>query len=79
MNKPIVDGLERSVRGQADVLRIDLLSAAGRQAGRYYQVVMLPTLIAFDGQGNELLRQGGMIDANAVRAAISGLQRETAR
>lgn len=79
MNKPIVDGLEKRVHGQADILRIDLLSTAGRQAGRCYQVVMLPTLIAFDGQGRELLRQSGMIDANALRAAISGLQRETGR
>lgn len=79
MNKPIVDGLEKRVHGQADVLRIDLLSHAGRQAGRCYQVVMLPTVIAFDGQGRELVRQSGIIDAYALRAAISGLQRETAR
>jgi thioredoxin-related protein len=68
-----VDGLESDVQGQADVLRLDFFSDVGREAASRYGVKVLPTLLVFDGQGQVILEQRGMIDAPAVRAAIARL------
>jgi thioredoxin-related protein len=68
--KPIVDGLEHQLRGRATVLRIDLLSRAGREAARRYGVKLIPLLIVFDGDGNVIARQVGVFDPGSIRSAI---------
>jgi thioredoxin-like negative regulator of GroEL len=71
--KPIVDGLEADLAGQADVIRLDLLSAVGRQAASDFGVRGLPTLVLVDGQGEVVGMQVGLIRAGAVREAVDKL------
>lgn len=73
MAKPIVDGLEADLAGQADVIRLDLLSAVGRQAASDFGVRGLPTLVLVDGQGEVVGMQVGLIRAGAVREAVDKL------
>jgi len=73
VSKPIVDGLEKDLRGQATVLRIDLLSGIGRDAARLYDVKVVPTTLLFDGNGNVILRETGMPSAGKFRAAVADL------
>ena len=70
-----MDGLERDVKGQATVLRLDLLSGIGREAARAYGVTIVPTTLLFDGEGRVVLRETGLPDAGRFRAAVSELAR----
>jgi thioredoxin-like negative regulator of GroEL len=70
MAKPIVDGLERDLAGQATVLRLDVMSQPGREAAAFYGVKGVPTLIVVDGQGTPVLTQVGLIRSEPVRQKI---------
>ena len=53
--KPVVDGLEREwTAGQ--VIRLDVLTPAGRDFGRRHDFQYTPTFILFDASGRELAR-----------------------
>ncbi len=58
-----MDGIERELAGEADVIRIDALSGIGRPAALRYGVRAVPTLLVFNACGEEIDRQGGMINA----------------
>jgi peroxiredoxin len=49
--KPVVDGIEADVDARALVLRVDLLSDAGRTIASRYGVEYTPTFVVFD-RGN---------------------------
>ena len=68
---PIVNGLEQDIKGQAEVLRMDLLSDVGRATARQYGVSVVPTMLVFDGRGQIVLRQTGIPDAGAIKAAVT--------
>jgi len=68
--KPIVDGLERDLTGQAKVVRLDLLSPVGQQAAHHFGVRGLPTLLVVDGAGQVVLTQAGLLRAGEVRNQI---------
>lgn len=68
--KPIVDGITDDLNGQADVLRIDLLSEVGRATASEYRVKVVPTTLVFDGHGQIVLREVGLPDASAIRKAV---------
>ncbi len=68
-----MNGIEKDVRGRADVVYLDLLSDVGRAAADRYAVRSVPTLLVFDGAGNVVLRQSGLQDADAVKDAIDAL------
>ncbi len=68
--KPIVDGIEDDLRGQAQVLRIDLLSGVGRATASQFEVKVVPTTLVFDGSGQLVLREVGMPDAGKIKAAV---------
>ena len=73
--KPVVDGIERAVRGRATVLRADILTPPGRTLWDRYSVRFVPTLVLFDGAGREVWRHEGFPDRDeAVRriAALAG-------
>ncbi len=72
-----MDGLERDVRGQATVLRLDLLSGVGREAARTYEVRIVPTTLLFDGEGRIVLRETGLPDAERFRARVTELTAQT--
>lgn len=73
MAKPIVDGLEEDLKGKADVIRLDMLSAVGHQTAGHFGVRGLPTLVVVDGQGEVVGMQVGLIRAGAVREAVDKL------
>ena len=73
MAKPIVDGLERDLAGQATVLRLDVMSDLGRQTAGLYGVRGVPTLVVVDGAGNPALTQVGLLNAEAVRQKVAQL------
>lgn len=73
MAKPIVDGLERDLTGQAKVVRLDLLSPVGQQAARHFGVRGLPTLLVVDGKGQVILAQAGLPRPGEVRTRVQAL------
>ena len=72
MAKPIVDGLERELEGQARVIRLDVLSKLGRGVAQRHDVRSIPTFLIFDGQGNLIDRQVGFPDKGRIRALVAG-------
>jgi thioredoxin-related protein len=69
MAKPVVDGLEADLAGQADVLRLSILSDVGGALARRYGVRGVPTLMVFDGAGEVIYSAAGMPDREAIVAA----------
>ena len=57
-----MDGLERKSQGALHVIRLDFLSAVGQAAARKYGVWMIPTIILFDEDGQEVGRQLNLIN-----------------
>lgn len=72
MAKPAVDRLQRELEGQADVLRIDVMSRVGNALAQRYGVRAVPTFLVFDGQGEIIYAQAGFPDRAAVIAAVEG-------
>ena len=60
MAKPIVDGIESDLEGQAKVIRLSILSSLGRQATQRYGVRGGPAIIIFDGAGNIVEQRTGI-------------------
>jgi len=71
--KPIVDGLERDLAGQAKVVRLDLMSSVGQQAAGHFGVRGIPTLVVVDGAGQVVLTQVGLLRPGEVRSRIEML------
>ncbi len=71
-----MDGLERDVEGQAQVLRLSVLDDVGGQLAMRYGVRGVPTFVLLDGAGDVVLSQGGMPDRDAIQIKITGLLEE---
>lgn len=65
-----MDGIERKLDGQADVLRIDLLSTLGRKLALEHGVALIPAILVLDTRGRVVLRQAGLIQPQAIYRAI---------
>jgi len=65
-----VDRLEADLEGEAEVLRINLLSSLGRQLGARYGVRGVPTLLVFDGSGEVVYTTAGRLDGEEIEAAV---------
>ena len=61
MAKPIVDRLERQLKGKALVIRINIQEEVGHQLRARHSVKLVPTFILFDGLGEEVWRQSGRL------------------
>jgi thioredoxin-related protein len=72
MTKPVVDGLERELEGQARVVRLDVLTKLGREVAQSHGVRSVPTFLTFDGQGNLIDRQVGFPDRGRIRVLVTG-------
>ena len=72
MAKPIVDGLERELEGQARVVRLSALSTIGQEMARRYDVRGVPTFLIFDGQGELIGRQVGYPNRSEIKALVTG-------
>jgi thioredoxin-related protein len=64
--------LEQQLQGQAEVIRVNLMSQMGITLARRYGVRASPTLLIFDGVGNVVYSQAGIPNSEAVLQAISG-------
>lgn len=69
MAKPVVDGIEQALDGQAPVLRLNVRDATGSQLAMRFGVRGVPTLVVW--QGEEVLRLVGRIDRQAVVQAAT--------
>ena len=68
--KPAVDRLEKELRGQLVVRRVDIQSAEGRKLASQYGIEATPTFIFFDDVGREQWRGAGQLDAVRVRTSL---------
>ena len=71
-----MDGLERDLEGQAQVLRLSVLDDVGGQLAMRYGVRGVPTFVLLDGAGNVVLAQGGMPDKEAIQMTVARLLEE---
>ncbi len=74
MAKPIVDGIERDLKGKAEVVRLNLMTRVGREAAFRYGVPAVPTILVLDADTNVIYRHTGMPNRREVVAQISTLQ-----
>ena len=73
MAKPVVDGLEQDLEGQAQVLRLGVMDDVGGELAMRYGVRGVPTLVVLNGAGEVVLKQTGVLDRAAVVAAVGEL------
>ncbi len=66
-----MDGLERDLEGQAQVVRLSVLSSMGQELARRHGVRGVPTFLVFDGQGNLIERQTGFPDRGKIKALVT--------
>jgi hypothetical protein len=71
--KPVVDGLERELEGQVQVLRLSVTDSVGGELAMRYGTRVVPTFVLLDGAGMVVLKQAGMPDRDEIRAAIGSL------
>jgi thioredoxin-related protein len=71
--KPIVDGLARTLEGQAQVLRLSVTDDVGGELAMRYGVRSVPTFVLLDGAGKAVLKQAGMPDRAEVESVVAGL------
>ena len=67
-----MDGLERELDGRARVVRLSILSRAGRGVARRYGVTGLPTFLVFDSQGDLIGRDAGFPDRSRIKTLVVG-------
>jgi thioredoxin-related protein len=68
-----VDGLERELEGQAQVLRLSVTDDVGAALAMRYGVRAVPTLVMLNGAGEVVLNQAGVPDRAEVMAAVEEL------
>ncbi len=57
--RPVVDRLERDLKGLVLVFRVEIRSQAGAALAERYGVRSVPTFVLYDGQGRERWRREG--------------------
>lgn len=68
-----MDGIERELEGEAQVLRLSVTANVGRQLAMRYGVRGVPTLVLLDGNGDLVLRQAGSPRREEILTAIERL------
>lgn len=64
-----MNGLKDEFPGELQVVSVDVQSALGRELVREYGSYT-PTFVFYDGQGIELWRSVGTLDADEVRESL---------
>ena len=72
MAKPIVNGIERDLRGRAKVVRLNMISKVGQEVAGAYGVETVPATIVFDGAGGEVYRHQGIPNRKRIVEACRG-------
>ena len=57
--KPVVNRLERSLNGQAKLIRLNLRESVGRELWDVHSLSVVPAFVVFDSKGREVWRQEG--------------------
>ncbi len=70
-----MDRLERELEGQAQVLKLSVVSSVGRELASRYGVRGVPTFFLFDGKGQMVHHQVGRLDADRIHTEIELLER----
>ena len=65
-----MNGLEAEFAGDLVVLRLDILTQAGREAAVDLGSTLTPTFIFYDAGGEERWRAFGSLDPGRVRAEL---------
>ena len=74
MAKPIVDGIERDLDGQARIVRLDLFSPDGQAFFTRLDLGAVPAIAVLDKSGQAHYKSGGgMPDATRVKEAVRAL------
>jgi len=68
--KPVVDELENELGDQILFIRLNIQEEVGRELAPVYGFQFTPTFIYFDGDGVELWREVGSLDAQRVRDSV---------
>ena len=63
--KSAVDRIERKFEGRIAVRRVDIQSAQGKKLSAQYNIERTPSFIFFNGDGEEMCRAEGRIEALA--------------
>jgi thioredoxin-related protein len=71
--KPVVDGLARTLEGQAQVLRLSVTDDVGGELAMRYGVRGVPTFVLLDGAGEAVLKQVGMPDRAEIETVVARL------
>ena len=71
-----MDGLERNLESQAQVLRLSVLDDVGGQLAMRYGVRGVPTFVLLDGVGDVVLAHRGMPDRDAIQMTVARLLEE---
>ncbi len=69
-----MDGLEADLGEQAQVVRINIHDEAAQSLLTQLDFEFSPTFILFDGEGNEVWREQGSLDTDAVKQEVAALQ-----
>ena len=69
-----MDGIERELAGRARVVRLNMLSAEGRELAVRWGVRGVPTLIVLDGRGETVLRQVGRLQKDTVLRVLAQIE-----
>ena len=56
-----MDGIEKKVEGQAQVVRFNIQNPLGKQIAERYKARLVPTFVVFNKSGKETWRASGQI------------------
>ncbi|MDD2921184.1 MAG: hypothetical protein PHQ36_02765 [Anaerolineales bacterium] len=65
-----MDGLEQELGDRVIFIRLNIQEQVGMELAPVYKFTFTPTFIFFDAQGNEVWRQIGSFDPQAVRDSL---------
>lgn len=69
--RPVVDGIERQLSGELEVIRLNIHEPAGAELAAEVGARYTPTFVLFDGQGGELWRSVFRIDLQTIERALA--------
>ena len=73
MAKPVVDGIERELKGRAQVVRLSVMDNVSGQLALRYGVQGVPTLLVLDGAGEVVYVKAGSPNRGEILAAVQGV------
>ena len=68
-----MDGIERDLAGQAQVIRLSVTSDVGGWAARQYGVRSVPTLVILDGDGQVIEQHTGIPNKDIIVKRVTDL------